>query len=274
MPFFGRSLLAKGAEAVAGGLSYFQNSGTTSDGSNGASLVLDRGSGNVWDSNTKKITASFWFKGNSSSLPTDGTVKVFRTFVSESSGISVDIRTTGIETVIQDENNNFILQAFPANFSTNYLNNAWHHCVVEFGAVSGSTSGRCFLDGIDKETSDTTNTGVSFTNNRFAYVNGQPTETPTSAIYYDSNVSTLQFSEIFVDFSKDYNIASNIANFYSSGYVNMGTDGTASGLAKPDIFLTISGGSIVNNGTVSCSVIEVYEGTGAWTKSTTGGPGA
>ena len=271
MPFFGRSLLAKSAEAIVGGLSYFQNSGTTSDGANGASLVLDKGSGNVWPSNANKITASFWFRGTSASLPAEGVIKVFRTYTGNDEGISVDVRTEGIETVIQADGDNQILLARPANFSTNFLNNAWHHCVLEFEA---GVNGRCFIDGVDRETSDSTVAAGTVSENRFAYVNGQPTETPTSAIYYDANVSTLRFSEIFVDFSKDYNIASNIAKFYSSGYVNMGSNGTASGLAQPDIFLTVSGGSIVNNGTVSCTVVEVYEGTGAWLKSTTGGPGA
>ena len=46
----------------------------------------------------------------------------------------------------------------------------------------------------------------------------------------------------------------------------MGTDGTGTGLTKPDIFLRVSGGAIVNSGSVSATVVEVAEGSGGWTK--------
>lgn len=273
MPFFGRQgILAKSAAAPAGPAvptSYWFSNGTTSSGANGASLVLDRGSGNIWDINQKKITISFWFKGTTSDLPTGNSNAVMRMLTDTDEGIIVALASTEIRCIIQERNyGNANLVTAPANFATTYLDDNWHHCVMEYGAISGSQNGRLFLDGVDKETEDgTDNITATITNNRYMYMNGAPaTSAQNNGVYRDNNAGTLEMSQVWLDLSKDYNIASNLSKFYDNGWVDMGTDGTASGLTKPDIFLRVSGGAIVNSGSVSATVVEVAEGTGGWTK--------
>jgi hypothetical protein len=169
--------------------------------------------------------------------------------------------------VIQESSyGNALFQARPANFSTTYLDNNWHHCVLEYGAVTGSQNGRCFIDGVDKETSDgTDNITQTISNNRYMYINSDIGLVPTSATYRDTNATTIAWSQVFIDFSKDYNIASNLSKFYNSGWVDMGTDGTGSGLTKPDVFLRVSSGAVVNSGSVSSTTVVVSEGTGGFT---------
>ena len=268
---FAKDILPKGA---AGGAavptSYFYSSGTTSEGANGANLVLDRGSGNIWNINQKKLTGSIWFKGVAADIPSaSDNVAVFRMQTDNDEGIAINIRRTGWDVVIQERNyGNALFQCNPANFSTNFLDNNWHHFVFEYGAVSGSQNGRGFLDGVDRETTDgTDNITQAITNNRYMYFNGNPlTAAVNNGTYRDSDAGLIEFSQVWLDISKDYNIASNLTKFYNNGWVDMGTDGTGTGLTKPDIFLRVSGGAIVNSGSVSATVVEVAEGSGGWTK--------
>jgi hypothetical protein len=268
---FAKDILAKGA---AGGAavptSYFKASGTTSQGANGSALVLDRGSGNTWSSTAKKLTASFWFKGTTSDLPVfnDNAVgTLMRLYTANDEGYAINLVSAGIDVVIQESSyGNAYFGARPAGFATTYLDNNWHHCVVEYGAVTGSQNGRCFIDGVDRETTDgTDNITQTISNNRYMYINSDIGVVPTSAVYRDTQASTIAWSQVWIDFSKDYNIASNLTKFYNSGWVDMGTDGTGSGLTQPDIFLRVSGGAVVNSGTVSSTTVVVSEGSGGFT---------
>jgi hypothetical protein len=77
-------------------------------------------------------------------------------------------------------------------------------------------------------------------------------------------------------------LTTNIDKFWTNGGgVDLGTDGTASGLTQPDLYIRAnaagnmigSSGTLQNGGTVSLSLIKaVREGTGNIQVFTSGGP--
>lgn len=272
---FAKSIFTTSAAAGQQDRGYWFSNGTTSDGTDGAALMIDRTTGD-WPINNKAFTLSFWWKGTSSDMPTgtNGATEVLRmNTTSQPEGlIGATLRTDGFEILYQIDGNNNILFAKPASFETNYLDNQWHHFVIEGNVASPGGSAEVWLDGTSiNSTTSWTLTGTVTEHDRLFH-NCNPTVLGIS--YNDSRSSTISFANIYLKFAKDQSVGSNITKFYDSGYVDLGTDGTASGLDQPELYMYVDSGSITNGGSVPASITVTAEGAGDYTFNNSGGPGS
>lgn len=243
------------------GSTYFHSAGRSDTGP-GANLSIDVSPTNFPMTNNG-VTFAFWFRGNINDIPTDTNFVTIARLVYDGSGSQMgfkcELRSTGISFAIQGNGQQDTLEATPASFANNYLDDIWH-CVVIESSGANAAGGRIFIDGVDQETSDETDPISGLSDRHVMYFNGNPTASESGS-YVDSGAGTLDYNYFFVDFSTNYNIASNQTKFYNSGYVDLGSSGTASGLAQPLIFIYLNdSGTFVNGGTSSVAINQVYEG--------------
>lgn len=270
---FGKSVFTTTAPAAGADPGYWQNAGTTSAGANGASLIMDPGSGNFFPINAKEMVGSIWFKGTTSDI--DGSAMIFRQLTETDGGFFWEITSTGVILFFQETSGgNKGFTSFPANFSTDYWDDQWHHIAVATDANPSTGTGdtRLYMDGVSQTVSASDySSAVAISQHRYGRHNGSDNTTSDTNTYVDSRVSTVQFSQFYMDFTT-IDLDSNISKFYDGGYVDMGTDGTGSGLTQPDLFMYQTGGSIADGGTLATTISVVNEGTGSYTYSETGGP--
>lgn len=125
-----------------------------------------------------------------------------------------------------------------------YDDGAWHHMV--FSRDGSASTEHLYVDGVS--TSFTVNAGrQSFTPNVW-----QGTEWSEISILAEGNGSNkcgLELTQIFVDnVYYDLSNSTTRAKFYDSGAVDMGSDGTSSGLSQPIIFHTGDTSTILTAG--------------------------
>lgn len=220
---------------------------------------------------TSNLDISFWFKGTASDLdPAFDAANVFLNEGGQEDIFVVDMHKNygitaiqfrfeyGGESISSHQNTN-------NNFANSFLNNAWHHCYIQWrGRANDNTKSRIYLDGVDTTYSKTAGT--------------MPSDTPVSTvsrIFNNGNKdkrSLLNKADFYQIFGNTSNNLSTQTKWYNSGYVDLGADGTASGAPTPQIYLYVSNGTVVQGGSLSGTLEE--EGTGTLNKNNTGGPGA
>lgn len=242
-------------------------------------LVGDAGVGNTWPTATGGSTysAMFWFKGTTSDIA-DSAWTVFRLLNTGDDSQTLTMTSTGIEPITQDNGGAAVASTSPASFSSNYLDDAWHHCAIEF--VPGST--KIYLDGVSQTVSHVTGSTLRTPDNetRYFYINGRSF---TSSLQDGSGANTRASSFQIADFwyknadNGGIDLATNISSIYSSGWQNLGTNGTAGGtLPTPDVWLYVdSGGTLQSGGAISATWAEAFgSGSGGtWLEEAAGGPG-
>lgn len=275
---FAKSIFSRkvAAEAAAGATGWFgsEYDGDTTEGA--YNLVGDAGVGNTWGTDNT-YSVMFWFKGTASDIA-DGAWTVMRWLNTGDDSHTVTLNTSGVEPIIQNGTAS-VANASPANFSTNYLDDAWHHCAIEFN--QGATSSEIWLDGVKQSISGNGSDVTPDNPSRYFYINGRSF---TAGLQDGSGNNTRASSMQIADFwykSGDANgldLDSNMSTIYSSGWQDLGTDGTASStLPTPDIWLYVdSNGDLQNGGAKSATWAEAFgSGTGGnWIESASGGPGA
>jgi hypothetical protein len=279
---FAKSTFTHKAAAAAGAPTFdlgFFNSENLGSSDNGAGLLLDAGSGNAWPINNRRMTLSVWIKGTTSDLPTDNKYMLFRQLTSTDSGFFVQVQNNGTECFFQRASGggNKGLLCFPTNFETDFWDDEWHHLLWYVDTNSTQTASNAFyVDGVAQTlTSDSNGITAAITQHRYGKHNSNDNTTADNTDYYDSRSGTVKTSQLWLDFG--YNSHdTDFTKFYDSGPVDMGTDGTGSGLSQPDIYLyQNSGTNIQNGGSINPSTVSVInEGTGAYNVSDTGGPTA
>lgn len=268
---FARSTFVhKAAAAAAPDQGFFQSSGTTSDGANGAGIVFSA-SGNYDFETNDVIVVSVWFKGTSSDFPSGGVGALAKYApLSGGEGFQIRIKTNGIQMLAQDESYGTEERSYsPAGWSTNYLDDNWHHVVMKMSKIASNA--QLFVDGSSVTLSGSTGTVTgTFAADDKVYHNSNPTADNPSG-YYDAHSTTLEYAQLFIS-TEDIDLSTDIAKFYNSGYVDMGTDGTDSGLNQPIIFLHQNTGTFPTNGGSDGTAAVVSEGSGGYTTSSSGGP--
>lgn len=274
---FAKSIFSHKAPAAGGGgAGYWQSEFLPSDTEQAAHLVVDAGSGNNWITiGSDRFSMMFWFKGTTSSLdPSYNNQVLFRTLAASNgdNGIFCEVTASGFVMGTQQNNGSFKLIIWqPASFSTNYLDDNWHHVLFELN----SGSSEVYADGVDKSSEATLPSGYAGPNGatQYAFVGSAPT-TANSSAYSGFRAGKLQLADFWLKGGDTGNLASNISSIYSSGWQDLGSDGTAgSTLPSPDIFTFITsdaldsslraGASVsIAKGTVSANLIQ----------SSTGGP--
>lgn len=274
MPFFGRQgILAKTAAAAAapaGDRGYWNQSDNPTSSNLYKSITF---TGTAAFSNTSSnVDVSFWFKGsNEFDANFDGAL----IWSDTSNGIGdngwgIEIhRNYGVacaqywgnyggETIASHQNT-------ANNFATTYMNNAWHHCYIQWrGRANNNALSRIYLDGVDTTFSKNAGTMPGNTPHNTEQRLGHPGSKDRR-----NRMLRADYYQLF--HSASNNIA-NITRFYNSGHVNLGTDGNDSGAETPEIWLYVSGGVVTNGGSKAGTVSEVGDGT--LVKSNTGGPAA
>jgi len=277
---FGRSILSKPIVAAAGaGTGYFQSEydGDTSEGA--YNLIGDRGSGNTW-STDDSYSVMFWFKGTTADIA-NGAWTVMRMYAASEQSHTVTMNSNGLEPIIQGASGVSVVNYFPGGttFADTYLDDEWHHCAIEFksGAISNS---EIWLDG-DKKTlgGNGVTSGGPSTNSRYFTINGTKTAPgDVNGTGTNFRASSMQIADFWYKSGDNnaINLDSNMSTIYSSGWQDLGTDGTASStLPTPQIWLYVdSDGDLQNGGTTSATFAEQFgSGTGGnWIQSGTGGP--
>lgn len=270
---FGRSILSKTAPAageVVTDRGYFQSAGSTSDGANGA--IIEFTLSKTWN----QFTMSFWFKGQTSDFPSDNFASQVRTtgniyaelinLQDGTPGGTGNIRSfTGWNSanVIHAQSGNI------TDFDTIYLDDTWHHCLISRDQSTTSHVCKIYLDGTQVATASATGTANPGSSTPYITFNGGANNAGGGS-YNDSESTTMQFADLWID---DIYV-SDASDFYSSGPRELGSDGTGTGLSQPDIWLTCAGGSFTDGGNGSATLTIRSEGSGSYTQSSTGGPGA
>jgi hypothetical protein len=229
----------------------------------------------AYSNTSANLDVSFWFKGNIADLDTafdshiifvnsDGVNNTFTIEMHKNYGLFVAqfYGSYGGESITSHQNTT-------NNFGTTYLNNAWHHCYVQWrGRANNNALSRIYLDGVD--TTYSKNAGTMPIG-----AGSQPIQT-ASKIFHNGNkdkrASGFRKADFYQIFHSTTNNIANISKWYNAGYVDLGTSGNSGGAPTPDIWLTVSGGAVTQGGALSGTVSEVGDGT--LTKSNTGGPGA
>lgn len=198
----------------------------------------------------------------------------FRTLASASgdNGIFCEVTASGFVMGTQQNNGTFRLIIWqPASFSTNYLDDNWHHVLFELN----STSSLVYVDGIDKTSEATLPSGYASPNGTTQYMSiGSATTSYNSSAYSAFRAGKLQIADFWFKGNDVGNLASNIGSIYSSGWQDLGTDGTAgSTLPAPDIFCFITSDALDSTMRLGASV-SIATGTASSNliQSSTGGP--
>lgn len=280
-----RSILSKTAPAAAGmtDRGYWVSTGTVATGSNAANIVADRGSNWSWGGES---TFMIWFKGTTAGQDAQASFahlrlnNQFPIILNVEKGAGNNI--TGFAKNLTDPKSIAFATAV-ASFDANYLDNQWHQLVIS--AKINATTYQCqiYLDGTQiKNTSLSGKTAATAgDSSRYMYFGAGADNFPAGGYENDPDGAHLhQIGMIFYD-NSFIDLTTNIDKFYDGGGVDLGTDGTASGLAQPDVYLLpdaagnmIGGsGTLQNGGSVSFSSINaVREGTGNIEVFTSGGP--
>lgn len=292
---FGRSILSKTAPAEVGGAvgNYFYSS--TADGSNFATAAFGNNT-TAW-SDVSEMTWMVWFrgyldpadyetgdiKGDAVYMPRFGwTASLSGFYLGWGQGPFDSANTTEKRFEFQSKSGQFGsgIWEYPSNALVPW-DGAWHQMIFLIDNVNNNH--KLWLDGSEKTTSsDTfaTTFDVSsidwFTFNAYLSNPSPGTGNPTLGLV---NVNTMDVGPSAVWFS-DIDPATNLSKLYDSGntdgYVDIGSDGTSSGLTQPDVLSWVTdGGSITQGGSSTATVVEVTQGTATVNKVTDGtGPGS
>ena len=265
---FARSVLTQAAAAAASTDRGFwkQATAVSVGGSNANTAYAQFTKTSAVTSNTRNILISCWFQVTASDFDTgDNDLFVLvSNFQGNNSRWGVDFeKAAGITFFYADNNgvNSISTGNLSNTFQSTYVDGDWHHF---WGQIRpGSTAdNKIYLDGVDKTTNTSAMTGNSITADTVYTVGNR-----------DDNLgsieTTAKFANCYVLHGDSTNYISNISYWYNSGYVDLGTDGTASGAPAPTFYITVSGGNLnlgAGAGTLTTG------GSSTLTKSNTGGP--
>ena len=285
---FTRSLFGNVVEATPSvtDRGYWQGTGSTASGANGANIILDRGASWGWYGQS---TLSFWFRGSTSDMDSYANICQFR--LGDDFAINCNLyKGTNINnlncytlnTSNPDTLNN--IDTGVTDFDYYYLNNQWHHCVFSFDSTTTTYTKQCYLDGVQIVNTTVSNKRavVNGTISRYMNVGAGPLNSPGGSYENDPDGAHLLKIANFFYTPSYIDLGTNISKFYNGGFVSLGTNGTASGLPQPQIYvysldsgnMSAGPGLLQNGGSVNLSLIKVVrEGTGNIFVSTTGGPG-
>jgi hypothetical protein len=267
---FARSVLTKPASAAASADRGYWNQSDSLASNLYKGITFTKST--AYSNTSANIDVSFWFKGNIADLDTafdshiifsnsDGADNTWAFEMHKNYGIFAAqfYGSYGGESIVSHPNTNNA-------FGTPYLNNAWHHCYIQWrGRAANNAQSRIYLDGVD--TTNNKNSGT------------MPANTPiqTASKFFhggnkDKRASGFRKAEVYQIYHSTTNNIANISKWYNAGFVDLGASGNSGGAPTPDIWLTVSGGAVTQGGALAGTVTEVGDGT--LTKSNTGGPGA
>jgi len=212
-------------------------------------------------------SATEYLKGSSlGNLPTNNRVWVFSTwfkFDSLPSSTGEQLFGVGVYDADQDNNAPFFVSVTSSNLLRMYgqygtgfvdINNitpaapfvvgTWNHVVCKMN-ISGSGRTQMWHNGTRVYDAAASNSGNDFDYNDY--------------MEYYASYSSLGFDGCMTQMfwaAQDIDLDANITKFYSNGYVNMGTSGTASGLSQPQIFHTGTTSADFDNvgGTITATI--------------------
>lgn len=285
-----KDIIAKGAAAAPAApmtdRGYWTSTGTTSTGANAATVICDRG---TTYSNVGNITVSYWFRGSTSDLDSDeADILVARSndnfaiSIIMNKGASNHIKfTTANKPAGTQFTNNTNLTV--TDFDTLYLNGNWHHVVGTLRSDTTTYIRQVYLDGVQLVNSSASGqtAHVAQNINRYWWCGSGPDNTPLSSygIAPDAGGHKMDIANLAV-WHSHIDLPTNITKFYNGGGIDLGTDGTASGLIQPQLIMraNVAGnmvgaaGSISNGGSLAWTIYGSREGTGNIEVFTTGGP--
>ena len=217
-------------------------------------------------SDSRDITISLWFKDdNHNSAATSDTAFRFKHLTGGTNLLNFEYQGGRMRLLALDANVAWGFDYFIGTYSGTYGGGTyddgnWHHMV--FSRDGSASTEHLYIDGY--ETGFTVNAGrQSFTPNVW-----QGTEWSEVSILAEGdggNLCGMFVTQIFVDnVYYDLSDAGTLDKFYNGGAVDMGTDGTSSGLAQPITFHIGDTSTILDNGGDGTFTYTLTEnGTGA-----------
>lgn len=286
-----KNIITKGSAAAARtpmtDRGYWTSTGTTSSGANAATVICDR---TTTYSNVGNITVSYWFRGSTSDLDSDeADILVARSNdnfaiqIIMNKGASNHIKFMTQQRPSGNTHTNQTIQTV-TNFDTLYLDGNWHHVVGTLRSNTTTYIRQLYLDGVQLVDSSATGQ-TAFTSqsiNRYWWCGSGPDNTPLSAYGTapDAGGHKMDIANLAV-WHSHIDLPTNIDKFWTNGGgVDLGTDGTASGLTQPQLIMrsgvagnmVSSTGTITNGGTLTWTIYGSREGTGNIEVFTSGGP--
>jgi hypothetical protein len=286
-----KDIIAKGSAAAPARTpmtdrGYWVSTGTVASGANGANIVADRGATQNWSWGGES-TFMAWFNGSTSD--TDAQASLAHVRLNDQMPMIANIeKGTGnnITGFVKNLTNPKTESWGTAvtNFNSTYLDGNWHQLVISVKINATTYQSQIYLDGVQIRNSSTTGktAATASDSSRYYYFGAGSNNNPGGNYENDPDgahklkIGMIFYDNVFID------LTTNIDKFWTNGGgVDLGTDGTASGLSRPDLYIRAnaagnmvgSSGTLQNGGSVSLSIIKaVREGTGNIQVFTSGGP--
>jgi len=192
---------------------------------------------------TGQITAAFWFKWDSGDT---GNITMFNINQGSSAGVGnglifCEMYRGRYRFGVRDSGNNFrcdfVYSENSNNPETAYGNGLWdgefHHFVVS--CTTSDPGIEFYVDGVDKSSSILELSGRITAGNRSEF--NQYDNVNLLIQWNDAGPDGGHMTQLWIDDSA-VSLSTNISKFYDGGAVDMGSDGTGSGLSQPLIFHT------------------------------------
>ena len=153
-----------------------------------------------------------------------------------------------------------------SQFYQDFADRQWH-CMtwsVKDAGTGSTATGGLYIDGVkyaDALAFGNGTTNATMASFRYLFLGGNHTQASdtfdnSEGAEFPGDIGPIWWDASYIDLTN----STNLAKFYDAGntdgYVDLGTDGTASGLSQPDIYIYQSGTSSLNlqsGGTTSCS---------------------
>ena len=187
------------------------------------------------------VTASVWFRGFPSNVMSNSILYAEGSKPGSNVGLdfSIQINTSGITSGA----NVSTFSANPANFSDLYLDGKWHHIWIQWrGRANDITKNRIYIDGKDITTNPTAGQvpvgGEEMNNYGPRHHIGGAAGHGTNDMSVNSQ-HTLDMADLWVRYADETDYIPNRHWWYNDGYVNLGSDGTASGAPQPTLFVRV-----------------------------------
>lgn len=251
---FAKSILSTSAPAAAGGLDgYWYPQGSIS--SDTLSIVQwgDSSSTTAPFSTLGDCTVAFWLRGFSSECASASDTTILRHGWSPTlEGINIQWTNSFQDIQFQYKNGATVNYVSGSTFA-GITQGAWYHiCMVV--DIDNSANSKLYVNGVDQATSATTGSSKSVSNVYIASLQDITRNTTTLETINQNYWDMAQF--VFYD-----SVVDDITKFYNSGFVNLGTDGTASGLSQPPIYIYVDeAGALQQGGSNSASVFNSSKG--------------
>ena len=240
---FAKSIFSTSAAAAAGPTmdGYWYPQGSISGDTMAIVQWGDATSTTAPFSSLQSCTVACWLRGFASECADANNASIMRYGWSATlEGINMTWGGTAHnDLILQFKNGAAVTYASGAAFA-GITQGSWYHiCIVLDGTNTANT--KVYVNGVSQTVSAFTGTSKNVSNVEIVSLQDITRDTTSLETIQQEYWDMAQF--VFYD-----SVVDDISKFYSSGFVNLGTDGTATGLSQPPIYIYVDESGVLQQG--------------------------